>query len=91
MARTLLRPCAVRGSCEVRRLMASPYEPCGAACVSERPILDTANGREHDDCPERCTRCGGLGEVAVASHDLGGVCYNDDFGTCPQCHGSGKA
>ena len=70
--------------------MMNPNEPCGAACVAERPILDTADGREHDNCPERCARCGGLGEIAVASYHLGD-CYNDNFGTCPQCKGSGKA
>lgn len=37
-----------------------------------------------------CKRCHGLGEIVVASHHLGGGAYNDDFDTCPQCHGTGK-
>lgn len=27
-----------------------PYERCGPACVAEPPLLDTADGREHDAC-----------------------------------------
>ena len=29
-----------------------PYEKCGPDCVATPPVLDTADGREHDDCPE---------------------------------------
>lgn len=28
-----------------------PYGKCGADCIAEPPLLDTADGREHDDCP----------------------------------------
>ena len=27
-------------------------EYCGPECRAEQPLLDTADGREHDDCPE---------------------------------------
>jgi hypothetical protein len=27
-------------------------EPCGPDCVAEQPLLDTADGREHDECPD---------------------------------------
>ena len=36
-----------------------------------------------------CRRCNGFGEIVVASHDLGGGAFNDDFDTCPSCHGNG--
>lgn len=28
-------------------------EPCGPGCVAEQPLLDTADGREHDECPDQ--------------------------------------
>jgi hypothetical protein len=27
-----------------------PYGTCGAHCVAEPPLLDTADGREHENC-----------------------------------------
>lgn len=27
-------------------------EPCGPDCIAQDPILDTASGREHDNCPD---------------------------------------
>lgn len=47
---------------------------------------------KRDEIPEaeRCTRCLGLGQVVIASHDCGDGVYNDDFDTCPRCQGSGR-
>lgn len=27
-------------------------DKCGSNCTAEAPMLDTADGREHDDCPD---------------------------------------
>ena len=39
-----------------------PYDRCGPDCVAEAPILDTADGNEHQECPEfeatECVVCG---------------------------------
>lgn len=29
-----------------------PYEKCGPDCVAIPPILDTAGGDEHSECPD---------------------------------------
>lgn len=35
-------------------------DPCGPNCVAADPVLDTADGREHDNCPDPqlCADCG---------------------------------
>jgi hypothetical protein len=29
-----------------------PYDKCGPECIAEPPLLDTADGNEHQECPE---------------------------------------
>lgn len=36
-----------------------------------------------------CPRCKGMGEVVARSRRVGGGCVNDDWDTCPVCHGNG--
>lgn len=36
-----------------------------------------------------CARCKGTGEVVARSRHVGGGAINDDYDTCPACHGSG--
>lgn len=36
-----------------------------------------------------CSRCQGTGEVIARSRHVGSGAINDDYDTCPTCHGSG--
>jgi hypothetical protein len=31
-----------------------------------------------------------VGEIVIASHDLGDGVFNDDFDECPRCNGTGE-
>jgi hypothetical protein len=45
-----LREIAARMECAFAHPL-DPYRPCGEGCVAVPPIVDTADGREHDNCP----------------------------------------
>lgn len=41
--------------------------------------------------PQACQYCDGRGEVVARSRPVGNGAVNDDWDTCPKCHGHGKA
>jgi hypothetical protein len=40
-----------------------PFDKCGPDCVAEKPVLDTADGREHDECPDPDASVDVYGEI----------------------------
>ena len=57
-------------------------------CIMERECYDDDYGDMSHDPDNDCPRCHGAGECILS--DIEWDYYGPDYGTCPQCGGTGR-